>query len=89
MAATGNAYDGLFFILLVAGFLLMIYLLLTVIEFISRNGRRICMYMGHKIHILLLFLFRHRKVNHFDPVCLGKFSIFDDQFSIFNFWKFD
>ncbi len=69
MAATGAAYDGLFFILLVAGFLLLIYLLLTFIDFISLNGRRLCVAMGHKIHSLLLLLFRHRKVNHFDPVC--------------------
>ncbi len=69
VAATGNAYDGLFFILLVAGFLLLIYLLLVIIDFISLNGKRICMSMGHKIHSLLILLFRHRKVNHFDPVC--------------------
>jgi hypothetical protein len=68
-AATGSAYDGLFFILVVVGLLFLIYLFLTFLDFLAHNGNRIVKVIKHTYSSFSQSLIKHKKTNHLDPVC--------------------
>ena len=68
-AATGAAYDGLFFMLGIAGVLLLLYLVLTSIDFLAHNGKKIFHAITQKISNVIHMLRRHKLTRHTDPVC--------------------